>query len=183
MTSLWLLNIWIFHLVNIESRRCLDIDRREMSSTSDCFRVAILIISTSLFNSRASKASIGDDDSLVDPSFDILRSDPFKLVKVKLISDQPDSIKTETLTITDQLSIDLLITTGGTGLHPHDHTPDVNHSTYLEIVFKILSLWWWWWWWWFWLIDSTGHRTSPDSKNHWDQSCLDLKLTSKYNLW
>jgi molybdenum cofactor synthesis domain-containing protein len=61
---------------------------------------------------------------------DLLRPLSFTLVKYEIIPDEKALIKERLLTYADQLHIDLVVTTGGTGVSPRDVTPDAT----LEVI-------------------------------------------------
>jgi molybdenum cofactor synthesis domain-containing protein len=50
----------------------------------------------------------------------------------QVIPDEKDLIKDELIKLVDQLNLDLILTTGGTGLAPRDVTPDAT----LEVIDK-----------------------------------------------
>lgn len=50
----------------------------------------------------------------------------FQVACYKLVPDEPEDIRRELLHFSDELGLDLILTTGGTGLSPRDITPDIT---------------------------------------------------------
>jgi molybdenum cofactor synthesis domain-containing protein len=53
-----------------------------------------------------------------------------EVIHHSVVSDDIDSVRNELITVTDRSDIDLVITTGGTGLGPRDNTPEAT----LEVI-------------------------------------------------
>ena len=52
----------------------------------------------------------------------------FDVIEKVIITDDIDTIKNKLLYYTDEMKIDLIITTGGTGFSPRDNTPEVTKN-------------------------------------------------------
>ena len=57
---------------------------------------------------------------------EMLRSLPVCVVSYKILPDEKDLIQDELLRLADDLQLDLILTTGGTGLSPRDVTPEAT---------------------------------------------------------
>lgn len=51
-----------------------------------------------------------------------------KVVAKTVVPDDPEGIEAELIRLADRVKVDLIITTGGTGLSPRDHTPEATLS-------------------------------------------------------
>jgi len=58
----------------------------------------------------------------------------FDVVDKVIISDDLDSIKKTLLHFTDDIKVDLIMTTGGTGFSPRDNTPEATKEVILRDV-------------------------------------------------
>ena len=56
---------------------------------------------------------------------DRLRAEAVEVIECLVISDDADTIERTLIRCADELAVDLVMTTGGTGLGPRDHTPEV----------------------------------------------------------
>jgi molybdenum cofactor synthesis domain-containing protein len=82
-------------------------------------RVAILTISDS--------ASAGDREDLSGPAVvAFCRGLGWEVTSTLRLSDEPAGIREQLRTIADSGRIDLILTTGGTGLGPRDNTPEAT---------------------------------------------------------
>jgi molybdopterin adenylyltransferase len=52
----------------------------------------------------------------------------WQIVSYRLVSDNPEEIRNSLLFMADEEKLDLILTTGGTGLGPRDNTPEVTKS-------------------------------------------------------
>ena len=57
---------------------------------------------------------------------EILPSDKFEISDYKVVADQRKSIADELIRFADQLQVDIVLTTGGTGFGPRDVTPEAT---------------------------------------------------------
>ena len=51
-----------------------------------------------------------------------------EIVEQALVPDEPDQIAATLIRLADGLDLDLVLTTGGTGLTPRDRTPEATHA-------------------------------------------------------
>ena len=84
-------------------------------------RVAILTVSDSCARGKR-------EDVSGQTIKEILPKDKFEINEMKITSDDPKSIADELRRFSDEAGIDLVITTGGTGLGSRDVTPEVTTS-------------------------------------------------------
>ena len=55
-----------------------------------------------------------------------LKNYPYELVKYEIIPDEPDLLKSKLISYSDNLKVDLVLTTGGTGFTARDLTPEAT---------------------------------------------------------
>ena len=90
-------------------------------------RVAILTISDS--------TSAGDREDLSGPAVvAFCRGLGWEVTSTLRLSDEPAGIREQLRTIADSGRVDLLLTTGGTGLGPRDNTPEATIAVADRIV-------------------------------------------------
>jgi molybdopterin adenylyltransferase len=65
---------------------------------------------------------------------EMLPRDQFDVVARGIVSDDRDEITAELVTLADILSVDLVLTTGGTGFGPRDVTPEATASVCNRLV-------------------------------------------------
>ena len=82
-------------------------------------RAAVLVISDS-----TSKGTREDKSGKL--AVERLGSNGFDVVEYKVVADEMDSIESDLKNFCDSLKVDLVITTGGTGLGPRDITPEAT---------------------------------------------------------
>jgi len=84
------------------------------------FKTAILTISD--------RGSRGERQDLSGPALRerLLETEIFQIVLEKIVSDEPAEIEAALLQWSDQQSIDLILTTGGTGFSPRDLAPEAT---------------------------------------------------------
>ena len=58
----------------------------------------------------------------------------WEVVSYRLVPDDPDRIKDALLAMADEEKLDLILTTGGTGLGPRDHTPEATKAVIAKDV-------------------------------------------------
>ena len=81
------------------------------------FGLAVLTISTS--GSQGSR-----DDSSGQAIKEIIEGDDFKAVRYEIVTDDKDTISNKMAEWADAEDVDLIVSTGGTGLGRHDVTPE-----------------------------------------------------------
>ncbi len=52
----------------------------------------------------------------------------WEVVSYRLVPDEPEQIKNALIAMADEEKLDLILTTGGTGLGPRDHTPEATKA-------------------------------------------------------
>ncbi len=57
---------------------------------------------------------------------DLLPADKFEICKYKIVADEQEDIAKELIRFADETRIDIVLTTGGTGLGPRDITPEAT---------------------------------------------------------
>ena len=64
----------------------------------------------------------------------LLRDAGFEVIRQVLVPDEAEEIKEALLDLCDHVQCDLVVTTGGTGMHPRDVTPEATR----ELVHKLV---------------------------------------------
>jgi len=59
---------------------------------------------------------------------DMLAEDKFEICEKRIVADNHEAIADQLKLFSDKVGIDVVITTGGTGLGPHDVTPEATNS-------------------------------------------------------
>ena len=75
---------------------------------------------------RAARGEREDRSGLLLKS--LLEELPAEVIAYQVLPDEPEVLKRTLRHIADRLSCDLILTTGGTGLGPRDHTPEATRS-------------------------------------------------------
>jgi molybdopterin adenylyltransferase len=65
---------------------------------------------------------------------DIIAGDAFEVSDYKIVPDEPEDIKNELIRLADEAKIDIVLTTGGTGLGPRDVTPEATTAVCRRMV-------------------------------------------------
>ena len=81
------------------------------------FGLAVLTISTS--GSQGSR-----DDNSGQAIKEMIEGDDFKAVRYEIVTDDKDTIANKMAEWADAEDVDLIVSTGGTGLGRHDVTPE-----------------------------------------------------------
>ena len=85
------------------------------------FTVAVVTISD--------KGSKGQREDLSGPVLvDMLNNSGYEIIHTCIIPDECDQIKDILLKLSDQLKVNLVLTTGGTGFSPRDITPEATEA-------------------------------------------------------
>lgn len=73
------------------------------------------------------KGSAGEREDLSGPALrDIIEAEGYETVSLKVLPDDEESIYQEIVRLADEEKVDVIFTTGGTGLSPRDHTPEAT---------------------------------------------------------
>src|SRR3989338_7919946 len=59
---------------------------------------------------------------------EMVKNLPGEVVKYEIIPDEPDLIKQKIIAYSDELKVDLVLTTGGTGFTPRDFAPEATKA-------------------------------------------------------
>ena len=65
---------------------------------------------------------------------EVLPSDKFEICDYKVVADEQDDIANELIHFADELGVDIVFTTGGTGLGPRDVTPEATAAVCQRMV-------------------------------------------------
>jgi len=57
---------------------------------------------------------------------ELVKKLPAEVIKYEIVPDEPDMIKERLIDYCDNLKVDLILTTGGTGFGPRDFTPEAT---------------------------------------------------------
>ena len=90
-------------------------------------KVAILTVSDSC--SRGQREDVSGQTIR-----DVLSSDKLKICEHKVVADEHRSITRQLIHFADQMKVDIVLTTGGTGLGPRDVTPEATAAVCEKIV-------------------------------------------------
>jgi molybdopterin adenylyltransferase len=75
------------------------------------------------------KGSRGEREDLSGPeAVRLLEAQAIEVACTLVVPDEPDEIKAALIDCADRQGLDLIITTGGTGVTPRDVTPDATHE-------------------------------------------------------
>lgn len=73
------------------------------------------------------KGAAGEREDKSGPMIESLLDDrQYQVASYTIVPDEPEELKQELLRLCDDVSCDLVLTTGGTGLSPRDNTPEVT---------------------------------------------------------
>jgi len=87
------------------------------------FKVAILVLSDSCYRGLKEDAS-GKEIERILRSSEI--SSSWEVVCYEILPDQKETIKRKLIGLTDEIGVDLVVTTGGTGVSRTDVTPEAT---------------------------------------------------------
>ncbi|NLB52530.1 MAG: MogA/MoaB family molybdenum cofactor biosynthesis protein [Syntrophomonadaceae bacterium] len=88
------------------------------------FKTGILILSD--------KGARGEREDLSGPQIEALLGEEFRIDFYEVIADEKQLIKEKLIYLCDELKLDLILTSGGTGFSSRDVTPDAT----LEVIEK-----------------------------------------------
>ncbi len=90
-------------------------------------KVAILTVSDS--------SSKGEREDVSGQTIrDMLDGDKFEICQYKVVPDEQKDIKKELMCFADEVKVDIVLTTGGTGLGPRDVTPEATAAVCEKMV-------------------------------------------------
>ena len=73
------------------------------------------------------KGSMGEREDLSGPAIcNIIEPAGYEVVSVKVLSDDENTLYDEMVRLADDEKVDVIFTTGGTGLSPRDNTPEAT---------------------------------------------------------
>ena len=90
-------------------------------------KIAILTVSDSCAQGQREDISGQEIKTMLD-------KDRFEIFEKKIVADNREAIANELKYFSDKAGIDVVLTTGGTGLGPHDVTPEATASVCERIV-------------------------------------------------
>ena len=90
-------------------------------------KIAILTVSDSCAQGQREDISGQEVKTMLD-------KDRFEIFEKKIVADNREAIANELKYFSDKAGIDVVLTTGGTGLGPHDVTPEATASVCERIV-------------------------------------------------
>jgi molybdopterin adenylyltransferase len=101
--------------------------RRELLEETFLMRVAVLTISDSVTK--------GEREDLSGPAVvAFCRGLGWEITSALHVSDDPANIREQLRALADSGRVDVLLTTGGTGIGPRDNTPEATHAVADRIV-------------------------------------------------
>ena len=93
--------------------------KSNMKGTGEGLTAAVLVMSDSISRGQA-------EDSSGKLLTEKLKAIKFQVTPLKVLADEFEEIKKELLDLSDRQHVDLVLTTGGTGLGPRDVTPEAT---------------------------------------------------------
>lgn len=73
------------------------------------------------------KGSAGEREDLSGPAIrDMIEPEGYEVVSMKVLADDEESLYNEMVRLADEEKVDVIFTTGGTGLSPRDNTPEAT---------------------------------------------------------
>src|ERR1700759_1126790 len=101
--------------------------RRSSPGMPATMRVAVLTISDSV--------SRGEREDLSGPAvIAFCRSLKWEIVTSLRVADDPADIREQLRVLADKSRVDLIVTTGGTGLGPRDNTPEATQAVVDRVI-------------------------------------------------
>lgn len=89
------------------------------------FNYAVIVASDS-------RSSGENKDHCIDKIKSMLEKSKYECVYENIVPDEKEILKAELIKLSDEMKVNLIITSGGTGLSPRDVTPDAT----LEVIDK-----------------------------------------------
>lgn len=65
---------------------------------------------------------------------ELLAGEVFDVCEYKIVPDEPEDIKNELIRLADEIKVDIVLTTGGTGLGPRDITPEATEEVCSRMI-------------------------------------------------
>ncbi len=90
-------------------------------------KVAILTVSDSCSQRKKEDVSGQTIKNMLD-------ADKFEICEYKVVADEREDIKKELIYFADKVKVDIVLTTGGTGLGPRDVTPEATAEVCEKMV-------------------------------------------------
>jgi len=90
-------------------------------------KVAILTVSDSCSQRKREDVSGQTIKNMLD-------ADEFEICEYKVVADEREDIKKELIYFADEVKVDIVLTTGGTGLGPRDVTPEATAEVCEKMV-------------------------------------------------
>jgi len=90
-------------------------------------KVAILTVSDSCSQRKKEDVSGQTIRNMLD-------ADKFEICEYKVVADERENIKKELIYFADEVKVDIVLTTGGTGLGPRDVTPEATAAVCEKMV-------------------------------------------------
>ncbi|MBE5864745.1 MAG: MogA/MoaB family molybdenum cofactor biosynthesis protein [Lachnospiraceae bacterium] len=73
------------------------------------------------------KGSVGEREDMSGPAIrDMIEPAGYEIVSMKVLPDDEESLYQEMVRLADEEKVDVIFTTGGTGLSPRDNTPEAT---------------------------------------------------------
>lgn len=73
------------------------------------------------------KGSKGEREDLSGPAIcELIQKEGYQVVSMKVLSDDEEALYEEMVRLADEEKVDVIFTTGGTGLSPRDNTPEAT---------------------------------------------------------
>lgn len=89
------------------------------SSIKKYFRAGIITASD--------KGSAGEREDLSGPAIrEMIEANGYEVISLKVLPDEEERLYEEMVRLADEENVDVIFTTGGTGLSPRDHTPEAT---------------------------------------------------------
>jgi molybdenum cofactor synthesis domain-containing protein len=90
-------------------------------------KVAVLTVSDSCSQRKREDVSGQTIKNMLD-------ADEFEICENKVVADEQENIKKELIYFADEVKVDIVLTTGGTGLGPRDVTPEATAEVCEKMV-------------------------------------------------